>query len=747
MNLTSNLVYPSSIQNIERNTDFDNALACLRSAGIRDQHILDIYMKHYITPSRALRLTSAVSKTIDLTDINDVVEEVRNHLQHLSPLEFAIQYHRHVIKKAPNISGLWGYIEKSILHIQHQAEKEKLLIVDTPLSLLSQCKSDNAEIVFTYTNSGVCQTIQQDQISNECTISTWDCIEDWAFNRCIAFAFGGKNQVLETVSHLTAKCPENTVVHIVAPNTLWDDAKIRVTLCGMLALQKLVLIDPAAVPENPKKWCIATLINSTLDTPTQVNLLDLKLNGDGTQLHGDKYIAVPYQTFQVGTVSIKKLHSIYTMKKPPRSKAEIVEFSQELLFYKTFYKENDQFRMQITFRGSEQTFSDEPTQEKQLARYGGPLRNTEDEACVSLSTLLFQDNAFAMTVRQYANNLLAILDISIKTCWFIFYPTISKMSRYNHKLMLQMMDSQDSVLSKLTANSTPEAVFNAVNCFCCPDQNQEPVLAQLQLIYQQLLRLTLITHNPVSAMLKQVTREKKSLENTRRRIKAGTLSTTQEIEMFRLLHSEQAEPFLALGGEIITNSPLAVAEVCGLTWANYTYDKSTNLGLLYITQRADRSGALLPVERPWFFPLPDVLCDKINGIYSELKKNPEFDPQNTFIVHRYKDDGKHPAFTAMNDYLQNLLCQLPSYDKILTIEGDTPIEVNIYELTSRILKETFLSHCEAEAAFTKDEIRYLSGKLGETVAGKNYEDPGTLYSLSLIRQHLNIAITRRNSYV
>ena len=58
--------------------------------------------------------------------------------------------------------------------------------------------------------------------------------------------------------------------------------------------------------------------------------------------------------------------------------------------------------------------------------------------------------------------------------------------------------------------------------------------------------------------------------------------------------------------------------------------------LLYITQRADRSGALLPVERPWFFPLPDVLCDKINKIYSELKKNPEFDPQNAFIVHRYK---------------------------------------------------------------------------------------------------------------
>ena len=400
--------------------------------------------------------------------------------------------------------------------------------------------------------------------------------------------------------------------------------------------------------------------------------------------------------------------------------------------------------MQITFRGSEQTFSDEPTQEKQLARYGGPLRNTEDEACISLSTLLFQDNAFVMTVRQYANNLLVIPDVSIKTCWFIFYPTISKMSRYNHKLMLQMMDS---VLSKLTANSTTEAVFNAVNCFCDPDQNQDSVLGQLHLIYQQLLRLTLITHNPVSAILKQVAREKKSLENTRRRIKTGTLSTMQEIEMFRLLHNEQAEPLLALGGEIITSSLLAVAEVCGLTWANYTYDKNTNLGLLYITQRADRSGALLPVERPWFFPLPDVLCDKINKIYSELKKNPEFDPQNAFIVHGYKDDGKHPAFTPMNNYLQNLLCQLPSYEKILTIEGDTPIEVNIYELTSRILKETFLSHCEAEAGFTKDEIRYLSGKLGETVAGKNYEDPGTLYSLNLIRQHLNIAITRRNSYV
>lgn len=747
MSSTSNLIYPCSIQNIERNANFDNALSCLHSAGIRDQHILDIYLKHFITPSRALQLTSAVSRAIDLMAVNDVVEEVRKHLQHLSPLEFATQYCRHVIKKAPNISGLWGYIEKSILDIQHQAKKEKLLIVDTPPSLLSQCKSDNAEIVFAYTDSDICQTIQQDQISNECIVSTWDYIEDWAFNRCIVFAFGGKNQVLETILHLTAKCPENTVVHIVAPNTLWDDAKTRATLCEMLALQKLVLFDPAAVPENPKKWCIATLINSTLDTPAQINLLELKLNDDKTQLCGDKYIAVPYQAFQLGTVSIKKLYTVYSKKKSPRNQPQVVSFSAELQFYMTFYQEQGLHRMQITFRGSEQTEVDESAQGNQLARFGGPLRSSESEAFIPLTDLLFQENSFTMNVRKHANDLLTKPDLTIKTCWFIFYPTFSRMSRYNHNLMSLIFADLESGLSVLTANASSEAVYEAVERYCGENGNQESVLEQLNLIYQQLFQLRLIAKNPVYARLHQIKKAKRDIANTRHRIKTHTLSTEQEYKAFQLLQDDKTEPLLAFGAEIIANSPLSAAEVCGLLWANYTYDKEKNLGLLQIVQRVDRSGVLLPVNKPWFFPLPDSLCAKINALYLEEKKSSEFDPESTYIVHPYTETGSRPSVNAMNSYLKNLLQELPSYEKILMLKGDAPSEIDIYELTNRAFKNSFLSCCSVNARISEDEIQYLSGNAGKTVDAKNYEGFNTIYSLNLIRQHLNIALERRSEYV
>lgn len=645
MSSTSNLIYPCSIQNIERNANFDNALACLHSAGIRDQHILDIYLKHFITPLRALQLTSAVSRAIDLTTVNDVVEEVRNHLQHLSPLAFAIQYHRQVVKKTPNISGLFGYIEKSILHIQHQIEKEKLLIIDAPPLLLPQCKSDDAEIVFTYTNSDICRTIQQDQISNECTILTWDCIKDWGFNRCIVFAFGNNNQVLETVSQLTTKCPKNTVVHIIAPNTLWDDSKTRATLCGMFALQKLVLFDPTAVPENPKKWCIATLINSTLEAPTQINLLELKLNGDGTLLYGDRFIAVPYQSFYAGTESIKRLYTTYSKKKSPRSQPKILEFSAELHFYMTFYQEQGLHRMQITFRGSEQT--DETTQGNQLARFGGPLRSSESEAFIPLTDLLFQENSFTTNVRKHANDLLTKSDLTIKTCWFIFYPTFSKMSRYNHDLMSHIFADPESGLSVLTANASSEAVYEAVERYCGENGNQEPVIEQLNLIYQQLFQLRLIAKNPVYARLHQIKKAKRDIANTRHRIKTHTLSTEQEYIAFQLLQNDKTEPLLAFGAEIIANSPLSVAEVCGFHWSNYTYDKEKNLGLLQIVQRADRSGALLPVNKPWYFPLPDSLCVKMNTFYSEAKNSLGFDPESTYIVHPYAESGSRPSVNAI----------------------------------------------------------------------------------------------------
>lgn len=747
MSSTSNLIYPCSIQNIERNANFDNALACLHSAGIRDQHILDIYLKHFITPSRALQLTSAVSRAIDLTTINDVVEEVRNHLQHLSPLAFAIQYHRQVVKKTPNISGLFGYIEKSILHVQHQAEKEKLLIIDASPSLLPQCKSDDAEIVFTYTNSDICQTIQQDQISNECTLLTWDCIEDWGFNRCIVFAFGNNNQVLETVSQLTTKCPKNTVVHIVVPNTLWDDSKTRATLCRMFALQKLVLFDPTAVPENPKKWCIATLINSTLDAPTHINLLDLKLNGDGTQLCGDKYIAVPYQTFQAGAESIKKLYTVYSKKKSPRNQPQVVSFSAELQFYMTFYQEQGLHRMQITFRGSEQTEVDKSAQGNQLARFGGPLRSSESEAFIPLTDLLFQENSFAMNVRKHANYLLTKSDLTIKTCWFIFYPTFSKMSRYNHNLMSHVFADQESGLSALTANASFEAVYEAVERFCGADEDMYLILEQLNLIYQQLFQLRLIAKNPIYAKLHQIKKAKRDIANTRHRIKTHTLSTEQEYKAFQLLQDDKTEPLLAFGAEIIANSPLSAAEVCGLLWANYTYDKEKNLGLLQIVQRVDRSGVLLPVNKPWFFPLPDSLCAKINALYLEEKKSSEFDPESTYIVHPYAETGSRPSVNAMNSYLQNLLQELPSYEKILMLKGDAPSEIDIYELTNRAFKNSFLSYCSVNARISEDEIQYLSGNAGKTVDARNYEDFNTIYSLNLIRQHLNIALKRRSEYV
>ena len=745
MNFSNNLTFPSSVQNIERNTNFDNALACLHSAGIRDQHILDIYLKHFITPSRALQLTSAVSRAIDLTTINDVVEEVRNHLQHLSPLAFAIQYHRQVVKKTPNISGLFGYIEKSILHIQHQVEKEKLLIIDASPSLLPQCTSDNAEIVFTYTDEDICQILQQDQISDEFTILPWACIEDWRFDRCIVFAHGNNTQIPATISHLAARCSNHTVVHIVAPNILWDHPKSRAELCQVLHLQKLILFDSAAVPENPKKWCIATLTSTAAVTPDQINILELKLNSEGTLLYGDNYIAVPYQSLHAGTESIKKLYTTYSKKKSPRRQPEVLEFSAELQFYMTFYQEQGLYRMQITFRGSEQT--DEATQGNQLARFGSPLRSSESEAFIPLTDLLFQENSFTMNVRKHANYLLTKSDLTIKTCWFIFYPIFAKMSRYNHNLMSHIFADQESGLSTLTANATSEAVYEAVERFCGADEDMYLILEQLNLIYQQLFQLRLIAKNPIYAQLHQIKKAKRDIANTRHRIKTHTLSTEQEYKAFQLLQDDKTEPLLAFGAEIIANSPLSAAEVCGLLWANYTYDKEKNLGLLQIVQRVDRSGVLLPVNKPWFFPLPDSLCAKINALYLEEKKSSEFDPESTYIVHPYAETGSRPSVNAMNSYLRNLLQELPSYEKILMLKGDAPSEIDIYELTNRAFKNSFLSYCSVNARISEDEIQYLSGNAGKTVDARNYEDFNTIYSLNLIRQHLNIALERRSEYV
>ena len=204
---------------------------------------------------------------------------------------------------------------------------------------------------------------------------------------------------------------------------------------------------------------------------------------------------------------------------------------------------------------------------------------------------------------------------------------------------------------------------------------------------------------------------------------------------------------LAFGAEIIANSPLSVAEVCGFRWSNYTYDKEKNLGLLQIVQRVDRSGALLPVKKPWYFPLPDSLCVKMNTFYSEVKNSSEFDPESTYIVHPYVETGDRPSVIAMNNYLYDLLHQLPSYEKILILKGDAPSEIDIYELTNRAFKHTFLSYCTVNARISEDEIQYLSGNAGITVDARNYEDFNTFYSLNLIRQHLNIALERRSEYV
>ena len=81
------------------------------------------------------------------------------------------------------------------------------------------------------------------------------------------------------------------------------------------------------------------------------------------------------------------------------------------------------------------------------------------------------------------------------------------------------------------------------------------------------------------------------------------------------------------------------------------------------------------------------------------------------------------------------------------LKGDAPSEIDIYELTNRAFKNSFLSYCAVNARISEDEIQYLSGNAGITVDARNYEDLNTIYSLNLIRQHLNIALERRSEYV
>lgn len=725
------LSYPSQLSIVGENEVFTQAVSLLMQAGVDAKCILDIYIKATIDPNREIRISPKAPGTLCVEQAQAVIAELGDRLKNLDPMIFIDQY-LHRIKKIPNISGITDYIWQSVIATQHQVDLERILIVDAPIYLLSMSNPDNVQLVFAYSSPGISALLSANSVGIKRTICSLASL-DGMFHRVLIFASDTPQVFRDTLTRVAKVCSQTTPIHLAAPNTLWDSAGDRSAILDLCQIQKIVLFDPVAVTGNPKKWCMTTLyLGRSGPTPDSIRISSLTLNKGHTALVGSDYVAVDYADFCSGKQTIKVLFNKSKADTVPRSKPEVIHFTEELRFSVNYSHCDGKVRMIAKL------LQDAKHGEKgklQPVQFSGPLRDSRQDAFVPLEELLFSSRDFAAKVRAAVYPVLYDKQVSLKTFWVLQYDRLCGQSKYDHALMTQIMTSTCDALATLSTDAKEDEVCQALKQFLETENQQQEVniLTQLNLLY--LLAMEHLTYcNPVHNSLQTATRQKRDVNNLRSRLVDVTLSDADEQQLLASLAGDTSSPTLSLGVLLAVYTGISISLICALRWKDYICNAKREV-TLRISRRIVGGNQGKDLDVPYLFPLPTVAGNLLLDHYLKKRKQADFSPDGYMFC---QNNASQPiTVSAMRHYLKEQMKHLRVHSQIIQIAGNKPRETDILDVHSYLLQHNFRNKCRC-AGLTEDEIRHLSGRKGVTTAARHYTDYNDDFVQNNLRARLNL---------
>lgn len=761
-----------------------SAIDSLLKIGIPAEHILDIYSdaqwlaqqsKYPENPYQYMRTAHGLSKkdrSIPYFHFEKIYTEAISVFRRISVLSFLAEFDAYFHHES-NDSGLDnGMLYETFWYdALHNNSCHHNIFINAPAHFIDKCLSDpnlmGVDIEFCFSDARRAMICQFNPVS---PIVSWSSIDDLILQEHpTKIMIWGNNlsskklqAVLQACQKLLCKTGPATI-YLTLPTSLFDSKRKNDHFCNYLIsnfkIVQAIIIESGIAKTKPAKRSLLVLQPSdypndsiSLTKATPIHSTGTKSNEKViTALELQPNITIPYSSFLATHKTLSALYQehLKLLRNPPmRAHPRQYSFTIEITIWFSVSPCGDKLRGKYHFYAYPTA---DQLRKNTLAR-GRPVRSnisgrvvaTEDEIIAYAEQLPFLHADLGQDIRSEVLKHFGNSPISLKTFWFLYFPSFEENVKYNHtlcgKLFCGVGSCNSPICSLMVGSCTAEEIKRAVNAFLADNpfptkgakKLTDELWNQINLLFATAIIKGLVSSNPVQSIIQERDRKRDDMQATRDAMVINSLSRSQNSLLYDDLPADSS-----LSGEhlgyLLCSLGFTTGIVCALNMEDLIHTAKNSLLSLKITKHIvgnkKKAECLENFNQHTLFPIPR----KFIPLFLSWEKS-----KTGFLTGRGispKEMGEYPLLHSkdvlcrltprtLNKYCRGKVSYIHRPDMVIKIpiNRTTRQETDLNKYGASILKSNFDYFVTHYTTMSQDEIAYCRRVKAVTVMGNNYCD-------------------------
>lgn len=496
------------------------------------ENILDIYIesqkylsgKNWVTnPMQYVRSCLHNNKdtlTLRFREVEKIYNLIVTDWSKIPPEEFIEQYESYILSRQNDSGWENGFLCENFFGRCFQSEK--LLVIDPSPSFFRVCKRFSKDITFAFSNDSYYMAFTANSKNRTMNIKKIDVLTE-KYSRILYFAsYSSQSDLIYTLNYVSnvMDAKESTNIYIVLAAKLLEKRKTKPELWNYVnehyCIQRIMLLDPKAVHNAPKKRAIVVLQNAPFKEPSEILVQKTRLLNK-TTFASLEFRRVPYSSFCERDRTLSEMYDTdYTDYSQPNRRNKPIEykFTKEISIWLSLAKDK---------RGSVRpTYGiyDYPTQDqirKNTLPRGKPLKTrisgkwhtSKTDAIDSAELLLFHDEDAAKKMRLATNKEYGGKTVSLKTFLFLHWIEMHSQKGFDPDLckdvFFQPTSADASLCAMMVEDIDSSKIDSIVSEYGAENSYSETkttrLLRQLEILFDYAVIANLCTKNVVRHLI------------------------------------------------------------------------------------------------------------------------------------------------------------------------------------------------------------------------------------------------------
>ena len=361
--------------------------------------------------------------------------------------------------------------------------------------------------------------------------------------------------------------------------------------------------------------------------------------------------------------------------------------------------------------------------------------------------------------------------ISLKTLWFLYYPSIMKQKKCKsiplESIFLQENSLDDPICTFPVCKEMDLELWGELfNRLCDECEARREDVNHIRLDFYYLFEYAILNlhciHNPLWDWFCDVKKTSRAVNNTRKRLGTHSIFPEKERVLLDYLNADLANIDLAEALYFKYYTGISWRELLALTWKNIlvienmanpkadekTFHKcmplETNPELVkvrvqkYYDPKTDAVELLFPPYKMRDIPLTTGVVNRLRERFGRIK--PGID--NPLFTETDGGEGSYTglSISSVKEYAKEVFSTLgiPPRDIDVFDESGEPVPTDLNNYHGDIYQSTFRRRIVEEAMIEDDNCAYLCGCVRKTTAGRNYLE----YVSGLPQHSMQVALER-----